>query len=95
LREQAGLSGYAQSVGLAFQIADDLLDVCGNESNTGKRVAKDNRQRKLTFPAVFGVERSRQLLQELYGDACKQLEILGSRAERLKELARFIVERDR
>jgi geranylgeranyl diphosphate synthase type II len=89
------LDGYGQQIGLAFQIADDLLDACGAESATGKRVGKDDGQGKLTFPGLVGVVESRQMARDLCRDACEQLGPLGSRADRLKELAQFIVERDR
>lgn len=89
------LDGYGQKMGLAFQIADDLLDVCGAESATGKRVGKDDGRGKLTFPGVVGVDESRHMTRDLCRDACEQLGPLGSRADRLKELAQFIVERDR
>ncbi len=93
--EMAALDGYGASVGLAFQIADDLLDACGDEAATGKRVGKDHGRGKLTFPGIVGIERSRAMARELCRDACDFLKPLGSRAERLIELARFIVERDR
>ena len=93
--ELRALDGYGQKIGLAFQIADDLLDVCGAESVTGKRVAKDDGRGKRTFPGVVGVDKSRQLARDLCRGACEQLGPLGSRADRLKELAQFIVERDR
>jgi geranylgeranyl diphosphate synthase type II len=89
------LDGYGQKIGLAFQITDDLLDVCGAESATGKRVGKDKGRGKLTFPGVVGVDESRRMACDLFRGACEQLGPLGSRAGRLKELAQFIVERDR
>ena len=89
------LDGYGQKIGLAFQIADDLLDACGAESATGKRVGKDDGRGKLTFPGLVGVDESRRMACDLCSDACGQLGPLGSRADRLKELAQFIVERDR
>ena len=92
--ELAALDGYGSRIGLAFQIADDLLDVCGEEAATGKRVGKDRGRGKLTFPGVVGAERSRELSRDLIRDAIARLDPLGPRAERLRELARFIVERD-
>ena len=89
------LDGFGQKIGLAFQIADDLLDACGAESVTGKRVGKDHGRGKLTFPGLVGIDESRRMARDLCRDACEQLAPLGSRADRLKELAQFIVERDR
>jgi geranylgeranyl diphosphate synthase type II len=89
----AALSGYGQRVGLAFQITDDLLDVAGDESAVGKRVAKDCENGKLTFPALLGVEESRRRAAELIDEACDIIEVLGPTAEPLVALARFICSR--
>lgn len=89
------LDGYGRAIGLAFQIADDLLDVCGKESDTGKRVGKDDGRGKLTYPGLMGIEASRQMAGVQCREACDSLAPLGHRAERLQELAWFIVERDR
>jgi geranylgeranyl diphosphate synthase type II len=91
----AALDGYGRNIGLLFQIADDLLDAHGEESKAGKRVGKDAGRGKLTYPAIVGAEQSWSMAHELCEEACDQLEPLGSRAEPLRELARFILERDR
>jgi geranylgeranyl diphosphate synthase type II len=86
----AALNGYAQRVGLAFQITDDLLDVAGEQSAVGKRVAKDYKNGKLTFPAVLGVEESRSRAAELIDEACDIIEVLGPTAKPLVAVARFV-----
>ncbi len=89
------IDAFGQKIGLAFQIADDLLDVRGSESETGKRVGKDRGHGKLTYPAVLGADASAQAAQQLCQDACAALAPLGTRGDGLRELARLIVERDR
>ncbi|HUY93085.1 MAG TPA: farnesyl diphosphate synthase [Pirellulales bacterium] len=89
------LEEYGRALGLAFQIADDLLDVGGNEQAVGKRVGKDANRGKLTFPGLMGVEESRRRAERLIAEACDALAPLGPPAERLVMLARYVVERDR
>jgi geranylgeranyl diphosphate synthase type II len=91
----AALQGYGQRVGLAFQITDDLLDVAGKQSAVGKRVAKDDTNGKLTFPAVLGVEESRRRAAELIDEACDIIEVLGPTSKPLVSLARFVSSRER
>ncbi len=92
---QTALEDYGRKLGLAFQIADDLLDVTGSEAAAGKRVGKDSGHGKLTFPGLLGVEESRRRAERLIEEACRALEPLGNAAERLKALARFVLERNR
>ena len=89
------LTRYGRSVGLAFQIVDDLLDTHGDEQTAGKRLGKDAEQGKLTYPGVFGPERSTQRAAMEVESACAAVEPLGERAERLVLLARYIMERNR
>jgi geranylgeranyl diphosphate synthase type II len=89
------LDAFGREIGLAFQVADDLLDAAGDESKTGKRVGKDSGRGKLTFPYTIGIDASRHMARELCDRACAALDPLGPQAERLRELARFVVERDR
>ena len=91
----AALGEYAQRLGLAFQIIDDLLDVSGSEVHTGKRVGKDTAKGKLTFPGVLGVDESRQRADSLIAEACDALAPLGDAADGLRSLAHFVVERNR
>jgi geranylgeranyl diphosphate synthase type II len=89
----AALKGYGQRVGLAFQITDDVLDVAGEQSAVGKRVAKDDKNGKLTFPVVLGVEESRRRAAALIDEACSIIEVLGPTANQLVALARFVCSR--
>ncbi|HEX8363750.1 MAG TPA: farnesyl diphosphate synthase [Allosphingosinicella sp.] len=89
-----GLRGYARDVGLAFQIADDLLDIEGEEAKTGKRVGKDVAAGKETFVSLLGPERARQQAELLVGQAIEHLHGYGSEAGLLRAIARFAVERD-
>ncbi len=92
---QIALERFGRKIGLAFQIADDLLDVEGDESELGKRVGKDSNHGKLTFPAMLGIEESRRRALRLIDEACQALETLGEKRAGLEALARFIVERNR
>src|SRR3546814_708889 len=88
------LRGYARDVGLAFQIADDLLDAEGEEAKTGKRVGKDRKAGKETFVSLLGSERARQQAEALVGQAAAHLQAFGAEADLLRAIARFAVERD-
>jgi farnesyl diphosphate synthase len=88
------LRGYARDVGLAFQIADDLLDAEGEEAKTGKRVGKDRGAGKETFVSLLGADRARQQAELLVGQAIEHLQAFGPEADLLRALARFAVERD-
>lgn len=87
------LKVYAVNIGLAFQIADDILDETSTAEELGKSVGKDLEQGKLTYPALYGIEASRQKANTLVNGAVEALSYYGSKASELVELARFIVER--
>jgi len=89
----ARVTVYGEKVGLAFQIADDLLDVLGSEEALGKAVRKDGRQRKATYPALYGVETSQRIAAELIVEACAALAPFGDGARRLQEVAHYLVAR--
>ena len=91
---RAGLRGYARDLGLAFQIADDLLDAEGEEERTGKRVGKDEAAGKETFLSLLGTDRARQQAQLLVDQAIEHLHGFGAEAELLRDIARFAVARD-
>jgi len=88
------VSTYGERVGLAFQIADDLLDVTGSREELGKSVGKDGQQQKATYPAIHGIEESRRIARRLVEEACQALEPFGNRAVRLQEIAHFLIERN-
>src|SRR5439155_21275869 len=86
---------YGRCFGLAFQITDDLLDVEGTADQAGKRVRKDAGRGKLTYPGLLGVAESRRRAERLCREACDALSPLGPAGQRLAQLARYVVERDR
>jgi geranylgeranyl diphosphate synthase, type II len=90
----AALDAYGEKIGLAFQIVDDLLDLSGDPSTMGKKTLKDAHHGKLTFPAVLGIEASRQRAGRLVDEACAALAGFGPRAAALESLARYILERN-
>jgi geranylgeranyl diphosphate synthase type II len=89
----AALSTFGERMGLAFQIADDLLDVTGTEGEMGKAVGKDEGRGKLTYPAAVGVSGATARAKELTEEALAALDVFGDRAWALREIARFVVER--
>ncbi len=91
---RTGLRGYARDVGLAFQIADDLLDVGGDEARTGKKLGKDDAAGKVTFVSLLGRDRAEQQAAMLIDQAIAHLHAFGSEADLLRAIARFAVERD-
>lgn len=90
-----GLRGYARDVGLAFQIADDLLDYEGDEEKMGKRVGKDQSAGKETFLSLLGVDRARAQARMLVDQAIEHLHSYGAEADLLRDIARYTLERDR
>ena len=87
------LRGYAHDLGLAFQIADDLLDVEGDAAETGKPIGADAAAGKATFVSILGVERARAQAELLIGQAVAHLDLFEERAELLRQVARFVVNR--
>lgn len=85
---------FGKRVGLAFQIADDLLDVTGDAAKIGKGVSKDAARGKMTYPGLMGLENSRKKADDLIDEACQLLEPLGARSHKLTALARFVTQRD-
>ena len=87
------LDAYAQDLGLAFQIADALLDVEGSEAEVGKKVGKDADAGKATFVSLLGIPEARNRAARLAERAVSHLEIFGEKADLLRDVARFVVER--
>jgi geranylgeranyl diphosphate synthase type II len=91
--ELTALSQYGEHVGLAFQIVDDVLDVEEPSAALGKTAGKDEAQQKITFPAVYGLERSREMAEEECLQAHVAVRMFGDRADRLRQIADFVVQR--
>ena len=89
----ARLRTFGQSVGLAFQIVDDVLDVTQSSAQLGKTAGKDTAAEKVTYPALYGIEESLRRADALIAQAFTALGPFGHRAETLKALARYLVER--
>jgi len=87
------LGRYGEAIGLAFQITDDALDLESTRAELGKTAGKDAAAGKVTYPAVFGLEASRERAGELIARAIEELEPLGPAADPLRHLARYVVTR--
>ncbi|MGB5770746.1 MAG: geranylgeranyl diphosphate synthase CrtE [Crocosphaera sp.] len=87
------LSRYAQNIGLAFQIIDDILDVTSTQEELGKTAGKDERAQKATYPSLWGIEESQKQAQTLIDEAIAQLTPYGEAAQPLAAIAQFIVAR--
>lgn len=89
------LEKYGNSIGLVFQIVDDILDVCGDEEKLGKTVGKDENSGKQTFVSVYGIEESRKIAQRETDKAVNSLDKFGESADGLREMAMYLLSRDR
>jgi geranylgeranyl diphosphate synthase, type II len=92
-RQFAALTHYGEMVGLAFQITDDILDITGKREETGKDVGSDIKKGKKTFPGFYGLEESRIRAREVAGKAIQAIKDFDRKADPLRELATFIVNR--
>jgi farnesyl diphosphate synthase len=89
--ERQKLDHYAKTIGLAFQVVDDVLDCEASTATLGKTAGKDSKQGKATYVSILGLNRARQFADELRGEARGALDAFGGRARRLAQLADFIV----
>jgi geranylgeranyl diphosphate synthase, type II len=89
----AAITRYGEAAGLAFQIADDILDVLGDKTMLGKETGKDQARGKATYPSLLGIEQSRRRSRELRDLASEALTPLGDRAEPLRAIAHLMVDR--
>ncbi len=87
------LRRFGESIGWAFQVVDDILDVEESSTALGKTAGKDESQKKATYPALFGIEKSRAFAQELAARADRELDCYGERAKRLHAIAEYLVVR--
>ena len=88
------LENYANFVGLAFQIADDLLDATGDQIKAGKKLMKDASANKATFVSLMGVDSAKKKAQDLIDEACESIAVYGQRSDTLKQAAKFVISRD-
>lgn len=91
--ELNALTKYGECIGLAFQIADDVLDIEGSKDEIGKDVGSDIAKEKVTYPSVIGISESKKLAKGLIDKSIEAISTLGDKAEPLREIARYIVER--
>ena len=87
------LLNYARSIGLAFQIQDDILDIEGDTILAGKRLQKDVTAGKATFVSLLGIENAKTRAKQLVEEAIQALSIYGDKAEPMRQVAKFIIER--
>lgn len=91
--ESKSINRYGQQVGLAFQIADDILNIEGDRRAMGKEIGSDKVRGKITYPSVFGITESKTIQKRLIKQAIESLNRFDKRAEPLRELARYIINR--
>jgi geranylgeranyl diphosphate synthase type II len=92
-RQLAAITRYGEAAGLAFQIADDILDIEGTTAEIGKDAGSDEARGKATYPAVIGLSAAKEEAAAMMDEALRALEIFGAEAEPLREIARYIVQR--
>jgi geranylgeranyl diphosphate synthase type II len=94
-KEMKALNEYASNIGLAFQVADDILNVIGDPLEMGKAVGTDADRAKNTFPSVMGLSESQEYARQLVEKSLRAIESFDKRAEPLRAIARYIIERNR
>jgi len=93
LEDLQRLSTYAQNIGLAFQIVDDILDITATKEELGKTAGKDLQAEKATYPKLWGIEASREQAKQMIDKAIGQLSVYGEKAQALRAIALYIIER--
>lgn len=88
------ITKYAKNIGLSFQIVDDILDIVGDEVKLGKKVGSDINNNKSTYPSLLGLEKSKEIANELISEAKKRIEKLSENVEFLNGLADYIIARE-
>ena len=88
------LQNYSRKIGIAFQIADDILDAEGDPALVGKTLKKDKEQNKLTFVSCYGIEEARRISRDLIAEAIDIISVFSAKGQNLQALAKFIIERD-
>jgi geranylgeranyl diphosphate synthase type II len=91
----SSLGKYGKSLGLAFQVVDDLLDIEGDEELTGKPVGSDEKNRKATYPALYGLEKTRKMASDLLDESLEAISSFGPEADPLRAIANYVVTRKR
>jgi geranylgeranyl diphosphate synthase type II len=94
-REVSALSAYGFGIGLAFQISDDILNIEGDRQKLGKETGGDEERGKMTWPAAFGLDESKKAREKFITEALESINIFDHRADPLREIARYIIERQR
>ena len=93
IEELKALTAYAQKIGLAFQIVDDILDITGEDAVLGKKTGSDVNKQKMTYPALYGLEKAQQKADTLLAGALCDIETFGEAANNLRQLADKLVNR--
>ena len=93
--EVKAISSYGKKIGLAFQISDDILNVIGDPELMGKNVGSDKEKHKVTYPAIIGLEKSKEVQKNLIDSAISSIDQLDSKADPLREIAKYVIERKR
>ena len=92
-KQISSLTRYGENIGLAFQIIDDILDIQGNSAELGKSTGSDERKKKMTYPGLYGIDRSRRKAESLIEDAISALEDFSEGADPLREIAAYLLQR--
>ena len=93
-QKRQALVDYSRKIGVAFQIADDILDVEGSQEVVGKTLKKDKVQNKLTFVGCYGIDKARQMANQLIEQAKDIISVFGNSSQNLQNLADFIISRN-